>query len=102
MNTTNLRALTLGSASLLAISVLFPVTTAQAQSTDASAKATTSKDITEVIVTAQRRSQSVQKAALAISAVKGDDLIKAGAADVNLLTKLAPSIQVLDRVLIST
>jgi iron complex outermembrane receptor protein len=96
MKTTNLRALTLGSASLIAISMLSPFTAVQAQTADAASE-NPSKDITEVIVTAQRRSQSVQKTALAITAVKGDELIKAGAADVNLLTKLAPSIQVLDR-----
>jgi iron complex outermembrane receptor protein len=51
----------------------------------------------EVVVTAQRREQSVQKTALAITAVTGADLTRGGVTDVDELSKLAPSVQIIDR-----
>lgn len=49
------------------------------------------------MVTAQRREQSVQKTALAITAITGADLTRAGAIDVDELSKLAPSVQIVDK-----
>jgi iron complex outermembrane recepter protein len=48
----------------------------------------------EIIVTAQRRSENLQRAALAVSAVSGDELASAGATRVQDLTALVPSVQI--------
>lgn len=50
--------------------------------------------VAEIIVTAQRREESLQKAAVAVTAVSGDDMISAGVTDTAQLGKLAPSLQV--------
>lgn len=46
----------------------------------------------EIIVTAQRREESLQKTALAVAVVSANDLNKAGVTDVTGLTKLVPSL----------
>lgn len=46
----------------------------------------------EVIVTAQRRSESVQKAAVAITAVTGDALVNQGVTDATRLNLIAPAL----------
>ncbi|MEZ0244229.1 MAG: TonB-dependent receptor [Sphingomonas sp.] len=46
----------------------------------------------DIVVTAQRREENLQKAAAPVSAVTGDDLIAAGVSDTNNLTKLVPSL----------
>lgn len=48
----------------------------------------------EIIVTAQRRSESIQKTPLAISAVGAEALTKSGAVDATALTRLVPSVQI--------
>ncbi len=48
----------------------------------------------EVIVTAQRRTESVQRAAVAVSVLKPGDLRDAGVAKPQELTELVPSLQV--------
>lgn len=48
--------------------------------------------VDDIIVTAQRRAESLQKTALAVAAVSADDLNKAGVTDVTGLTKLVPSL----------
>jgi len=48
----------------------------------------------EIVVTAQRREESLQHAALAVTAVSGDKLAEAGAIKVEDLTQLVPSLQV--------
>jgi iron complex outermembrane recepter protein len=48
----------------------------------------------EVVVTAQRREESLQHAALAVTAVSGDRLAESGAIKVEDLTQLVPSLQV--------
>ena len=48
----------------------------------------------EIIVTAQRRSENLQKAAMAVSAVTGDALAAAGVTHPTELTSLFPSLQV--------
>lgn len=50
--------------------------------------------IEEIVVTAQRREESLQKAAVAVSAVTGDGLIEAGVSDTNGLSKLVPALAV--------
>ncbi|KUR81326.1 TonB-dependent receptor [Novosphingobium sp. Fuku2-ISO-50] len=66
-------------------------TTAPAQTPVADAPATGLQDI---VVTAQRREENLQKAALAVSAVAGDDLVKQSVTQANDLTRLVPAIQV--------
>ena len=50
------------------------------------------RGLDEIVVTAQRREESLQRAAVPVSAVTGDDLINAGVSDTNNLTKLVPSL----------
>ncbi|AOF98647.1 tonB dependent receptor family protein (plasmid) [Blastomonas sp. RAC04] len=46
----------------------------------------------EIVVTAQRREESLQKVAVAVSAVSGDAIINAGASDAVGLSRLVPSL----------
>lgn len=55
---------------------------------------TTEGGLTEITVTAQRRSENIQRAALPISAVDGEQIANAGVTNPNDLTKLVPSLQV--------
>lgn len=48
----------------------------------------------EIIVTAQRRAENLQRAALAITAVPTDALVRAGVTDTTALTRVAPAIQI--------
>ncbi|WP_084491253.1 TonB-dependent receptor [Sphingobium ummariense] len=50
--------------------------------------------VSEIIVTAQRREQSLQKASLTIQVVRGDDLIRSGVTDVSSLQKLTPGVNI--------
>lgn len=59
----------------------------QAQAADAVAPG-------DIIVTAQRRSESLQRAALAIAAVSGDALTKANITDPSRLTTIVPALQI--------
>lgn len=48
----------------------------------------------EVIVSAQKREENLQRTAIAVSAVDGDSLINAGVSDITSLSKLVPSLVV--------
>ena len=48
----------------------------------------------EIVVTAQRRQESLQAAALAVSALSADQLVNSGASKVQDLTQLIPALQV--------
>jgi iron complex outermembrane recepter protein len=48
----------------------------------------------EIVVTAQRREESLQHAAIAVTALSGDQLAQAGAVKVEDLTQLVPALQV--------
>jgi iron complex outermembrane receptor protein len=50
--------------------------------------------VNDIIVTAQRKSESSQNAAIAIDAVTGDQLTKAGISDPLQITKLAPALTI--------
>jgi iron complex outermembrane receptor protein len=68
---------------------------AQAQAPQTSAETVSSgPELQEVTVTAQRRSESLQHAALAISAVSSEELTSSGATRVQELTSLVPALQV--------
>ncbi len=58
----------------------------------ASAQQTTT--LGEVVVTAQRVEENLQKAAIAVQAVTGQQISRAGIVDVQAVTKLVPSLQV--------
>lgn len=75
--------LLLSTAALVAIAAI----PAHAQSTDAAV-------LEEIVVTAQRRSENLQKVAVAVSAVSPDDLVTAGVTDTTGLTKLVPALVV--------
>lgn len=55
---------------------------------------TSGPGIADIVVTAQRRSESLQKAGLAISAVTGDSLARIGITNAEGLTNVVPSLQV--------
>ena len=55
---------------------------------------TGNRGISDIVVTAQRRAESVQKAALSIEVFSGDKLAERGIVQPDQLTKLAPGIQV--------
>ncbi len=53
-----------------------------------------SAGLTDIIVTAQRREENLQKAAIAVSAVSSDQLVQGGVTDTTQLTNLVPSLQI--------
>ncbi len=50
--------------------------------------------LTDIVVTAQRRSENLQKVALSITAVSGDELLKRSVSQVEQLAALSPGLQV--------
>ena len=48
----------------------------------------------DIVVTAQRQSEDLQKAALAVTAASGDQLINAGISSVQQLSSIAPALQI--------
>ena len=81
------------------IGVLFTLvisgwTAASAQSAISNEAAPPVQGLEEIVVTAQRREESLQHAALAVTAVSGDRLADSGAIKVEDLTQLVPSLQV--------
>lgn len=78
--------------SSLAISIATSAAAQQANSTTTGAPQA-STAIGEVVVTAQRRSENIQKTPLAIDAVSGAELVRAGVSNISTLTKELPSVQ---------
>lgn len=78
-----------------AIALLVGAPTAFAQEAAQGARdADAVEGLAEIVVTAQRRSESLQRAAIAVSAVTGDDLAKSGITETANLGKLVPSLVV--------
>lgn len=69
-------------------------TTAQVAPAAESSDVAQDAGIQDIIVTAQRREENLQKAALAVSAVAGDTLTQASITQATDLTRLVPSIQI--------
>jgi iron complex outermembrane receptor protein len=69
---------------------------ASAQSTPSGSAISQGADqgLGDIIVTAQRRTESSQRAAIAIDVVQGSDLVAAGITQVSRLSQLAPALQV--------
>ncbi|WDF71375.1 TonB-dependent receptor [Novosphingobium sp. KACC 22771] len=86
-----LHKLLLASVGMAAAPQAYAQAPAQAQAPAAAAEAPGLQDI---VVTAQRRVESVQKAAVAITAVSGSELIRAGVSDTTSLQRLAPALSV--------
>ena len=79
-----------------AMSMIWLSTPALAADEQPAAEAATAPEsgIAEIIVTAQRREESLQKAAVSIDAVKGSDLIDRGIRAASDLTKAVPALSV--------
>ena len=73
---------------------LAQVTALKAVDDPADAVAAPSEGLADIIVTAQRRSENLQRAALAVTAVSADSLTRAGVTNAAQLTNLAPALQV--------
>jgi iron complex outermembrane receptor protein len=71
-----------------AVACAFPATSVLAQQAPAPVA------LEEVVVTAQRREENLQRAAVAVSAVAGDALTKASITQATDLTRLIPSVQI--------
>jgi iron complex outermembrane receptor protein len=48
----------------------------------------------EIVVTAQRRSENLQRAAIAVTAVTAEDVARAGVTEATQLTRIAPALQI--------
>src|SRR4051812_1537490 len=70
--------------------------TSQAGDRPAAASAPVPSDqrLEDIVVTAQRRSENLQKAAIAVTAVTTDTLQRAGVSDTAQLTTVVPALQV--------
>ncbi len=67
---------------------------AQAQTTASSENTVQAQGLEEIVVTAQRREESLQHAAIAVTALSGDQLAQSGTVKVEDLTQLVPALQV--------
>lgn len=72
----------------------FAITPFAVQAQDADVEGAQSGGLTEIVVTAQRREENLQKAALAVSAVGGDTLTKQSISQATDLTRIVPSLQI--------
>ena len=77
------------------LSAIVLATPAMAQESASPAQASTDNSgIGDIIVTAQRRSESAQRAGIAIDAVGGDHLIQSGVTQADALNKVVPALTV--------
>ena len=74
--------------------IALAVAPASAQDTAARASDETASDSGEIIVTAQRREQSVQDIPFTVNAVSGDDLATASVTDVFALQNQVPGLDI--------
>ncbi len=82
-------------ASCCIVSLGFGLAPAMAQTAASEPSAETDNaGISDIIVTAQRREENLQKAAIAVSAVSPDQLVRGGVTDPTQLTNLVPSLQI--------
>lgn len=85
--------LTLATPSIAAAQAPAEASPAPIESPAAAAPTTDESGITDIVVTAQRRSENLQRAAIAISAVTGDALVSSGISSPADLGKLVPALQ---------
>ena len=79
---------------VLAGSIFAAPAFAQEQDAAATAAETPVEGLEEIVVTAQRREESLQRAAVALTAVTGDDLVNTGITETANLGRLVPSLVV--------
>jgi iron complex outermembrane receptor protein len=84
-----MRTALLVSSALVSVVLVSP-----AKAQEPASEETAAGGIAEIVVTAQRREESLQKAAVAVSAVTGDDLVKTGISDTLGLSRMVPSLAV--------
>lgn len=92
-----MKRLLLASTALLGLASLAQPAFAQDQGAAAApgdASASASEGLAEIIVTAQRREESLQRAAIPVSAISADQLVRAGATEPTALTNLIPALSV--------
>jgi iron complex outermembrane recepter protein len=89
----NFMAITEQSA-LFTLIISFGWSAAQGQSTAPPDSSTKSQGLEEIVVTAQRREENLQHAAIAVTAVSGDALAEADVVRFQDLTQLVPALQV--------
>lgn len=80
-----------------AMAIIAAAGTASAQEQGATAAADTSEGVQEIVVTAQRRSESLLSVPLAVSAMSGDDLARRRITDPSSLSATIPNLQVNDQ-----
>lgn len=83
----------LAGTSLFACLALMTIAPANAQSTDAQSSPGSTANPDEIIVTAQKQSQSLDRAATAVVAVRGEDLQAAGVSSARDLSNTTPGVQ---------
>ncbi|MEH3107829.1 MAG: TonB-dependent receptor [Sphingomonas fennica] len=64
------------------------------QATGTSGQDASDTGLADIVVTAQRRAENLQRAAIAVTAVTGDTLVRAGVTDTLQLTRVAPALQI--------
>ena len=79
---------------LLVTTAVLAAQPGHAQTVAADPSVAAAPGLEEIIVTAQRRSENLQRAALAVSAVSGDALVRQGITDAQGLTNVVPSVQI--------
>lgn len=84
-----------GCCAIAPIALVFcaPVVQAQEASASPDPSADSTDDLPEIVVTAQRRSENLQKAAVAVSAIGANALVDAGVSQAQDLTKLVPALK---------
>lgn len=89
-----MRTLLIVTTAVSAIAFASPALAQEQAGANAASGAITESGIGEIIVTAQRRSESLQKAAIAIDAVTGDGLAQRGITSAADITKAVPALSV--------
>lgn len=87
-----MRALLLATSALVGFGV--PSLVQAQDASTSSVESEQSQGLEEIVVTAQRREESLQRAAVAVTAVTGDDLTKTGITETANLGRLVPSLVV--------
>jgi iron complex outermembrane receptor protein len=80
------------SAGLLSVSLAFLGTSNTVSAADAAAAS--SGALEEVVVTAEKRTENVQKTAIAITTISGEDMRKRGEAELDTMLRNVPSLQI--------
>ena len=89
-----MRALLLATTVLAGLAVPGTAFAQDTTDTQEASQASQSEGLSEIVVTAQRREESLQRAAVAVTAVTGDDLTKSGITETANLGRLVPSLVV--------